>query len=128
MLWQLLYTFACMPSLLCYRCTRSWSGRPQTRAGLFLEDTQTSLGSTTRCVWMCGCMEIVGCPKFQFQHKLSLVITCPCLQALFFRLSFVFDCTVEVIRATQRSLLFPYSKSLVVSIGMLEFAEGKNVK
>lgn len=81
------------------------------RAGLFLEGTQTSPDSTTRYVWVC-CLYISGLSEALFCDHLSMFVdTVFGYQVIAFSmLSFVFECTVEVIRATQRSLLFPNSQ------------------
>lgn len=143
LLWQLLNKAlgVCLFSYLCCRCLRSWSGRLQMRAGLFLGGTQTSPDSMTRCVsvrFLYTCLEMHACVGKYSMRKISgLSETLFCDHLSMFADTvcdyqpiavcmppFVFECTVEMIRATQRSPLFPKShqaganegnRSLVVS-------------
>lgn len=100
------------------RYSRSSSGRLQMRAGLFLEGTQTSPDSTTRCVQVCFlyCLKtcawvgyIVG-PTSGACLNPYLGIIWPYSWTLFWHSqpiafsmpSFVFECAVEMIRATHK--------------------------
>lgn len=93
LLWQLLNKAlgVCLFSYLCCRCLRSWSGRLQMRAGLFLGGTQTSPDSMTRCVSVrflytfgnARLRESIVCGKSPASLKPYFVIICPCLQTLF---------------------------------------------
>lgn len=68
-------------------------------------------------VRICDCVESVGSLEFLGNLNLSFVIIRPHLPTLFpdyqffvfSMLSFVYECTAEVIRTTQRSPLFPNS-------------------